>query len=381
MKTLARVLFIGLGALFGLIILLLIIVRLSIGRGEDYEDLSSEALLSESELEIVATMDMPLGNPAVSADGRIFFNLHPLAEPEGATVFEWLDGQALPYPDKDFQSNFRSVLGMFIDGQNRLWTLDNSSLSSGNTRLLAFDLGSNEIVHDHTFGDDFDFLNDLQVSPDGRTIFFSDPGLFFLSPPAIVVYDLESGETRRLLEGHDSVTAQNWNVQADEGTLWLVPGLLPFRLGIDGLALSKDGQWLYYGGITHDTLFRLRTEDLLNKSISDEALADRIERVGQKPLSDGLSADVEDNIYITDVEHQGIARMAPDGQLQTLIRDERVRWADGLSFGPDGLVYFTDSAIPYIFGSLPTASPASIEANGPYHLFRFQSDVVGVPGG
>ena len=182
MKTLARILFIGLGALLGLIVLLLIIVRLTIGAGEDYEDLSTEALFPESELEVVATMDMPLGNPAVSADGRIFFNLHPLAEPEGATVFEWIDGQAIPYPDAEFQTNFRSVLGMFIDSQNRLWTLDNSSLNQGNTRLLAFDLESNEVVHDHTFGDDFDFLNDLQVSPDGQTIYFSDPGLFFLSP-------------------------------------------------------------------------------------------------------------------------------------------------------------------------------------------------------
>ena len=270
---------------------------------------------------------------------------------------------------------------MYVDSQNQLWTLDNSSLNPGNTRLLAFDLETDEIVHDHTFGDDFDFLNDLQVSPDGQTIFFSDPGLFFLSSPAIVIYDIETGETRRLLEGHESVTAQNWNVQTDEGTLWLVQGLLPFRLGIDGLALSKDGQWLYYGGVTHDTLFRLRTEDLLDKSLADDDLAGRIERVGQKPLSDGLSADLENNIYITDVEHNGIIRMSPDGQLQTLIRDERIRWADGLSFGPDDTIYFTDSAIPHIFGSLPTASPASIEKNGPYRLFRFQSDVAGVPGG
>ena len=381
MKTLARILFIGLGALLGLIVLLLIIVRLTIGGGEDYEDLSTEALFSENQLEVVATMDMPLGNPAVSADGRIFFNLHPLAEPEGDTVFEWINGQAVPYPDAEFQTNFRSVLGMYIDNQNRLWTLDNSSLNQGSSRLLAFDLESNEVVHDHTFGKGFDFLNDLQVSPDGETIFFSDPGLFFLNPPAIVVYDIASGETRRLLENHDSVIAQKWNVQADGKPLWLVPGLLPFRLGIDGIALSKDGQWLYYGGITHDTLFRIRTADLLDQSLTDDALAERIEPVGQKPLSDGFSADIENNIYITDVEHQGIARMAPNGQLQTLIRDERVRWADGISFGPDGLVYFTDSAIPYIFGSLPTASQASIKANAPYHLFRFQSDIAGVPGG
>jgi sugar lactone lactonase YvrE len=370
--------------LFGLLLLflaLLIITRLTLGSGRDYPDLSTEPLIPSSKLEIVATMDMPLGNPAVSADGRIFFNLHPLAEPEGATVFEWVEGEAIPYPDAEFQEKFHNVLGMFIDGQNRLWTLDNASLESTGTRLLAFDLDSGEVVHDHFFGDDFAFLNDLQLSPDGRTIYFSDPGLLFLKPPAIVVYDIESGETRRLLEGHESVKAQNLKIQTAAGDMWLLRGLIRFRLGIDGIALSKDGNQLYYGGINHDTLYRIPTKDLLDPNLSDEALAGRVEAVGQKPLSDGFSIDLEDNVTITDVEHSGLVRMAPDGTLLTLVRDERVRWADGISFGPDGAVYFTDSALNVIFGLLPAASQSKVEANAPYHLFRFQSDVEGVPGG
>ena len=97
-----------------------------------------------------------------------------------------------------------------------------------------------------------------------------------------------------------------------------------------------------------DACNRIRTRDLLDESLSPAELGNRVEKIGQKPLSDGLSADVENNIYITDVEHCGIARMAPDGTLQTLIKDKRVLWADGLSFGPDNYIYLTDSNIPHI---------------------------------
>jgi sugar lactone lactonase YvrE len=370
-----------LGGLIGLLLLLLVITRLTLGSGRNYPDLSTDPLFGAGDLEIVATMDMPLGNPAVSTGGRIFFNLHPLAEPEGATVFEWIGGTAVPYPSLEFQENFHNVLGMFIDGQNRLWTLDNASLENTGTRLLAFDLESGEVVHDHFFGDEFNFLNDLQVSPSGGTIYFSDPGLLFLKPPAVVVYDIGSGRTRRLLENHDSVKAQNWTLRTAAGDMWLLRGLIRFRLGVDGIALSKDGNWLYYGGITQDTLYRVPTEALLDSDLSAEALAGQVEAVGQKPLSDGFSIDLEDNVYITDVEHSGLARMASDGRLQTLVRDERVRWADGISFGPDGALYFTDSALNVIFGLLPAASQDKVAANAPYHLFRLQAGVEGVPGG
>lgn len=381
MKRIGRMLIWALGGLIVLVMLLMVVIRLTLGRGETYVDLSTRPMFSEFDLEVVATMEMPLGNLAVAPDGRIFFNLHPLANPEGPTVFEWVDGQAVPYPNEAFQANFFNVLGMFIDSQNRLWTLDYASSDSPGTRLIAFDLHTNQVVHDHLFGDQYDNLNDLQVAPDGRTIYFSDPGFPLFGSQAIVLYDIASGETRRVLEGHTSVSADNWIVQTDRGELRLVPGLILFKLGVDGIALSKDGQWLYYGGVTHDTLYRVRTVDLLDKNLSDEELAARIERVGLKPLSDGLSADVGNNVYITDVEHNGIARMSPDGALQTLVRDERIRWADGISFGPDKQVCFTDSAIPVILENLIIGSVENIKANGPYHIFCFTSDVAGVPGG
>ena len=128
--------------------------------------------------------------------------------------------------------------------------------------------------------------------------------------------------------------------------------------------------------MAHDTMFRIKVADLLDESLSPDALAARAQAVGAKPLNDGLSTDNEGNLLITDVEHGAVMRMAPDGELTTLVRSDRIRWADALSYGPEGWLYVADSAIP----DQMLRSKAHMEANAPYYVFRFKPDIDGVPG-
>ncbi|GAF88527.1 unnamed protein product, partial [marine sediment metagenome] len=65
-----------------------------------------------------------------------------------------------------------------------------------------------------------------------------------------------------------------------------------------------------------------------------------------------------------------------DGSLETLVKDERIRWADGLSFGPDGWLYLADSAIPHLI----LQSPEHIASQAPYHIWRFKPGTDGWPG-
>ncbi len=98
--------------------------------------------------------------------------------------------------------------------------------------------------------------------------------------------------------------------------------------------------------------------------------------VGDKPLSDGFSIDIDGNVYITDVEHGAVFIVGPGQPLTTLIQSNEVRWPDALSFGPDGWLYLADSALP----ELILKSREHIEATGPYRIFRFQPGAEGVPG-
>jgi hypothetical protein len=104
---------------------LLATIRIRYGGGREFENRSSSPILPSSTLKIVASLDEPPGNIAVSASDRIFITIHPLARPEKNKVVELIDGKPVPYPDADSQQNlFQAVLGLAIDRQNRLWLLD-----------------------------------------------------------------------------------------------------------------------------------------------------------------------------------------------------------------------------------------------------------------
>jgi sugar lactone lactonase YvrE len=120
--------------------------------------------------------------------------------------------------------------------------------------------------------------------------------------------------------------------------------------------------------MNHDTLYRVPMAVLTSKTATEAEIEAAIEPVSKKPLNDGLSSDDKGNIYITDVEHQGVAVVRPDGKLETLIKDSRVRWADDLTFGPDGWLYLADSAIPELV--LQNAEHHAEKA--PYTIWRFK---------
>ncbi len=63
---------------------LAIIVRVPYGSGEHYPDVTGAPILSDEKLETVLSYPEPIGNVAVSQDGRGFFTIHPESRPEGA---------------------------------------------------------------------------------------------------------------------------------------------------------------------------------------------------------------------------------------------------------------------------------------------------------
>ncbi len=350
------------------------------GNGADYPDLSGDPELPGGTIEAAVTTDIPVGNAAVSAGGRIFFTAHPESNPAGPRLYEWVDDTAVPYPGAEQQSRlFRTPLGLTVDRQDRLWIIDPADHGIGQARLTAIDLENNAVVHSHDFASDIapigSFLQDHQVSSDGKWVYIADVG-FWAKRPAIIVYDVENMSARRLLNRHESVYPQNYLIRNQIKDMAFFGGLLEMKTGIDGIALSRDDVWLYYGAMNHDTLYRIRTSDLRDVSLDETDLAGKIEPVGKKPLNDGFSIDNDGNVFITDVEHQAVVRMSPDGTLKTVIKDGRIRWADGLSFGPDGWLYLADSAIPH----LVLQNAEHIAAQAPYHIWRFRPGTIGAAG-
>ena len=151
-------------------------------------------------------------------------------------------------------------------------------------------------------------------------------------------------------------------------------GIVALRGGIDGIALGKE--WLYYGAISGSGLYRIRLRDLRDEALPPGQLTKRVERVSDKPLSDGMSIDLAGNVYICDIEHGSIFVTSPARDLQTLIKSEKLRWPDALSFGPGGYLYIADSALAEII----LQPREHIDARGPYRIFRFKPGFDGAPG-
>jgi sugar lactone lactonase YvrE len=354
-------------------------LRVTLGGGEHLADPTGNPVLPHDALEVVADLQFPPGNIAVSRGGRIFFTFHPEGSPD-VHVAELVGGKPKPYPSDEMQhdtggpAEFQTPLALRIDVQNRLWVLDYGHYGvGGQPRLFTFDLATNRLLDVYDFpasiAGRFSMVNDFQVDPAGVHVYIAETSLF-RGRPAIIVYDVENRTSRRVLEGHPSVTAKNYMINA-AGRDMTVFGLVTLKIGVDSIGLDAKGEWLYYAPVSDDRMYRIATRDLLDGSLDDTALGEKVEVWGRKSLSDGISLDVEGNVYLSDMEHSAILQLRPDHELATLVKDERLRWPDGMSFGPDGWLYVTCSALHQVILA---------GGNAPYQIFRFRPGVAGTPG-
>lgn len=348
------------------------------GGGEEFPDRTTQPEWPISTLETVADLDYPPGNIAVSAEGRVFFSFHPEAKPP-VNVAELVDGKAVQYPPQLPDGlTYQSVLSLRVDQQNRLWVLDNAHHGTGTPRLLAFDLNTNTLVHRH----DFDrriaglgsHLNDFQVRADGKMIYIAEASIFAKNP-ALVIYDVEKQTARRVLEGNDAVVADHF-IPVVQGRKMLMLGAFAIRPGVDSIALGRDGEWLYFAPVTDDRLWRIRRELLDDPALDSATLAGAVHAYHPKTMSDGITTDDAGNVYLSDADHSAIVLLTPEGRLRTLLKDERLRWPDGFSFGPDGWLYVTCSALQQVI----LKSSGFVREHAPYQIFRFRPEVGAVAG-
>ncbi|MHC2336124.1 L-dopachrome tautomerase-related protein [Bradyrhizobium sp. USDA 4454] len=353
-------------------------VKIEYGRGTPYPDIGSDNPEGLAKLEKLITLDYPPGNVAVANDGHVYFNYHPIARAgrfSPNTVFEWADGKITPFPSKEMQKEFQGSFGMTIDNQNRIWLIEPASFDFRHTRLWAFDLATRKRVDYFEFpGKDARFAQDLRVTADGKYIVLADTGIMRFTAPKLIVYSVADHTYRTALGAHLCTSPEDWLMQTPFGAYRLGFGLVNVAVGLDGIEISPDQQWVYLAGMTNSHLCRVPLSAVLDPTIAPSDVASKVEDLGRKPLSDGITTDRTGDVILTGVEHGGL--MAFDlntRKARTLVRSRDVIWPDGVVTGPDDSLYFTDSALSAYMGQL--AGPpdqAQLAAHRPYFIYRLK---------
>ena len=311
---------------------------------------------------------MPTG-VTVSHTGRIFVNFPKWGDDVKYTVAEILkDGNMVAFPDEvlnktnenDLSSALISVQSVVVDPRDRLWVLDTGSplfkpTEYGGPKLICVNLDTDKVVKKilfpQTVAQPTTYLNDIRFDlrrgKDGMA-FITDSSQ--KGSNAIIVVDLDSGESWRRLDDHPTTKPEDIKTfhPLVEGRPFLereADGTVKqgASMGADGIAINSDGSRLYYCPLGSRKLYSVATDALVNRDISEEDVANTIQNHGDRGgASDGLESDAEGNIYSTNYEHNAILRLRYSDKIwETIAYDHRLLWPDTLSLSTDGYLYVT----------------------------------------
>lgn len=334
----------------------------------------------EHRLTEVATSERRWTGVTISSGGRLFVNYPRWSDDVPISVAEIVDGKPQPYPDAELNSwepggdparQFICVQSLMADDQGALWILDAANprfegVVDGGPKLVRFNLTLNRNVGAYRFqfedpNDDLvnenSYLNDVRIDLVDNVAYLTDSG-----DGAIIVTDLKTGMSRRLLDDHPSTQAEEITLTI-EGEEWLGSGGEPPRVHSDGIALDPDRRYLYYQALTGRTLYRVPTEALRDESLGEEELGARVETVAETGAADGLMFGADGWLYISALEDNAIKRLDPETMtVETVVQEERIKWPDTFTVDGEGRIHFTTAQIH-----------KGDEVTEPFRLFRIDT--------
>jgi sugar lactone lactonase YvrE len=318
---------------------------------------------------------------ALSKSGRMFVNYPRWQSAHQYDVVEVMsNGTVHAYPNDEWNSWHEGLSGsnkwicvqaVYVDDSDELWVVDPGApqmekVQADGAKLVGIDLKSNEVKHLYNLTQIVgrnSYLNDVRVDTSTRTAYLTES-----KKGGIVVVNLQSGESRLVLNTHYSVKSDPNHALTVNGEELKRNGK-PFKGNSDGIALSPDRQWLYFKPLSDTKLYRVRTEDLRNPSLSRKELNSKVEDLGSNfTTSDGMIFDQKGNLYLSDNEHDTIVRITPAMKMETIARDHRLIWPDTFSWSTDGWLYVTCSQIQ----NMPWCHDGRSTRTTPYSIYRLK---------
>lgn len=322
----------------------------------------------------------------VASDGTVFTTFPRGNETYTLAVFTSPTTEA-PWPNEEWNTppafanetnpgysvateKFLLIQSVVVDGLDRVWALDTGRPEVDGSYLLAAVPGGPKLVGFYLNGTNFatytfpanvvyadSSINDVRFDLRG-------PGYAYItdsSPnrPGLVVLNLATGESWRHLDGHASVSPDTSFVPVFDGVpFYLYPVTTPYAVNnfglyaADGIALSADGEYLYFSPLASRHFWRIPTSYLKQQPGPTNPAAYLLAKQAVQSLgesgsnADGMETDSSGYIYSGAPEHNAVVRYHPaTGIMEPFVRSPFIQWPDTLSVATlqsgGSYVYFT----------------------------------------
>lgn len=339
-----------------------------------------------SNIEVVAELNGTRpGNPTVTPDGRILLSMQPLDGPELRVVELMKDGSLKPFPNMDWadglekgEVGFSSVIGIDTTEDGVVYILDMGS-EKAPAQVVAWDSINNrlvkriEIEKSATVGNSF--LQDFALDIKRNKMYIADTTLGNLvgkSKSAFVIVDLETGKSRRVLEGNRALMSPEYKLVINGSTMGAKRedgSKDPLYLGLNPIAIDGDNEWVYFGTVNGSKIYRIPASVLADDKATAEVQSAAIEFYSKKRPSDGMVMGSDGYIYVGDLEKNAVA-VSKKGEYRIIAQDEKLLdWADGFSIDKkNGYIYATQNQLHLH----PALNEGEEESTKPYHIVRIK---------
>ncbi|TXD85594.1 hypothetical protein ESY86_03050 [Subsaximicrobium wynnwilliamsii] len=314
-------------------------------------------IASEKEITVVKTFTgQQVTGVSISDQGRLFANFPRWSAGVEQSVVEIEEnGDSNTFPDKKWNSwNMEQPINdsLFIGVQSviamedHLYVLDTRNpLFKGvldNPRVFVFDLKNNKLTRTYIFQEDSfhkdSYINDLRIDKKKQKAYFTDSG-----HAGLVVLDLVSGTTKRVLNDHPSTLAETDHLVID-GKRW------DNTVNSDGIALDTKNNLLYYHALSGYSLYAVPTDILINGT--EATIQKNVKLIKKTPAPDGMILDEKGNLYFADLENHSIMKLeVSTGAMTVFAKDPKIRWADTFSIYKN-VLYYTNSRINEVTGPI-----------------------------
>lgn len=294
------------------------------------------------------TLDVPSTGVSISHSGRTFLVLARVDGSTGAQIVEYdtHSSTMTPYPNEEWNSyeagkdpskHCVRINSQRIGPDGYLYLVDVGSPGFGDPvifpygpKLISIDLATNLVSRIYYLGNatrSTSLIDDVRFNPLTGKAYLTDAG-----EPGLLVLDLESGISRRVLNA--AVSTKAHTPISAEGRYLITAGSGAFQyVHADQLEVSPDSKWLYFqpasGGMSRIETVLLE-KAFYNSSMSEDVLSSFITPFALTPSTGGTAIDANGVIYSSDFDSQRILAISPDGTKTVLVQDPRLLWVDAM---------------------------------------------------